>query len=92
MHRALLGTLAFRVEMWKDFVEDMKFQRADAAEKRRIENERKVMRCIMRLKNKSMSLAYALLAANALQMRNLKKMLLPGHKQAKYFELLYFHS
>ena len=26
MHRALLGTLAFRVEMWKDFVEDMKFK------------------------------------------------------------------
>ena len=42
-----------------------------------------------RLKNKSMSLAYALLAANALQMRNLKKMVkrAMGHKQAKYFEL-----
>ena len=32
--------------------------------------------------------------ANALQMRNLKKMVkrAMGHKQAKYFELWYFHS
>ena len=55
------------------FVEDMKFERADAAEKRRIENEQKVMRCIMRMSNRTKSVAFTLLASNAIQMRNLKK-------------------
>ena len=89
MHRALLGSLAMRFELWQDFVEDMKFERADAAEKRRIENEQKVMRCLMRMKHQTMSVSFALLAANAVQMRNLKNMVkrAMGHKRAKYFHL-----
>ncbi len=87
MYRALLGQLETRFLLWCDFVDQMKFERADAAEKRRIENEQKVMRCIMRIKNRAVSVSFALLRENALTMRRVKQMIrrAMGHKRAKYF-------
>ena len=42
MRRVLAGVVKFRFELWLEFVEMCKFERKDAAEKRRIENEAKV--------------------------------------------------
>ena len=87
MYRALLGVVEDRFLTWCDFVADAKFQRADAAEKRRIENEQKVVRCIMRMQNRVVSVCFLLLQNNAVTMRRVKQMVrrAMGHKQAKYF-------
>jgi hypothetical protein len=58
MRRVLAGVVKFRFELWLEFVEMCKFERKDAAEKRRIENEAKVRRCLQRIRNATLHISW----------------------------------
>ena len=64
MRRVLAGVVKFRFDLWLEFVEMCKFERKDAAEKRRIENEAKVRRCLQRIKNATLHIAWSSFCEN----------------------------